>query len=127
MAKKLSQAFKSLGTLQLEPGKWISFPVASTSGNDVLRAKFNYPSNAIVKGFAWIRCKYQLTSGTIVAESIKVHPGHEIAMIYYPIPSDLRLREITTRTFEGMRSDDRWHTMIPTSYNWSIALEELLN
>lgn len=127
MAKTYSQNFKSLGTVQPEINKWSAFPVAATSGNDLLRVKFSYPSSAIIKGFAWLRCQYRLTSGVVVTEPIKVYPTQELTLVYCPIPSDLRLREIVTRTFESKRSDDRWRSSTPSSYIWSITLEELLN
>lgn len=125
-----TQNWKSLGTIQPSKDSWISFPVTATSGNDLVRVKFAYPDTAYIKGsWAWVRCRYELTSGTHVTQSRRVYPNKETTLLDdFVIPPDLKEKSIKNRRFEAKKGQRPPRLGIqPAPYNWSMVLEELLD
>lgn len=118
-----------LGIVQPSISDWTSFPLESTSGNDLIRVKFGYLAGARVRGWAWLRCSYQLDADIIFSDSTRIYPSFEAKSLNLAIPADFRERGITTRSFQVKKGLQRYYLRQPhgLDYEWSISVEELLD
>lgn len=126
MTDNLLGTWRDLGTVQPIDEYWSPFAETAVSGNDLIKVKFLYPPDAVVRGYAWLRCLYKLGNTTLYFPATRIYPKSEVQYINIPIPTDLRERGIINRDFEIKRSyyKPRYATS-PEPYDWMVSLGEL--
>ena len=118
----------TLGTVQPDLATWQQFPVVSSSGNDLIRISFDYPQGSLVRGWAWLRCRYEMPDGVVATQSQRIYPSSiQQTIINFPIPADLREKGIISRIFETKKGLRRRDYALPDASVWSMTVEELLD